>query len=217
MSIRVNVGCGKTPTKGWHNYDNSWSIRLAWFFPPLVTKFLNILGLLTTQQMDFIDFSRSSNIRWANATKRIPEKNDSVDVIYSSHMLEHLGKKEACFFLEEARRVLRHGGVIRLAVPDLKCLVNNYLEDEDADNFVEATFLAISRENTAAGKLREFFVGPRNHRWMYDGLSLCKLLESCGFSQPGVTDSGSTMIHNPGELDLNERSEESVFVEALNP
>jgi SAM-dependent methyltransferase len=217
MSIRVNIGCGITPTKGWNNYDNSWSIRLAPILPSSTAKFFYVIGLLTKHQMNFINFSRSSNIRWANAAKRIPEKDDSVDVIYCSHMLEHLDKREVCGFLNEARRVLRKGGVIRLSVPDLRRLVKDYLDNGDADRFVEATLLAIGHRSNIAGRIRELLVGPRNHRWMYDGLSLCNLLESFGFFQPSVTESGSTLICDPGELDLNERSEESVFVEALNP
>jgi hypothetical protein len=27
--LRVNVGCGMSPTKGWLNYDNSTSIKLS--------------------------------------------------------------------------------------------------------------------------------------------------------------------------------------------
>ena len=29
ISLKINIGCGDTPTKGWRNYDNSWSVRLA--------------------------------------------------------------------------------------------------------------------------------------------------------------------------------------------
>ena len=29
MSLRVNIGCGQTPTEGWNNYDNSLAVRLS--------------------------------------------------------------------------------------------------------------------------------------------------------------------------------------------
>ena len=29
MGVRINVGCGMTPTPGWTNYDNSLSVKLA--------------------------------------------------------------------------------------------------------------------------------------------------------------------------------------------
>jgi predicted SAM-dependent methyltransferase len=39
-------------------------------------------------------------------------------------MIEHLDRREARSFLAEARRVLRPGGVLRLAAPDLSRLVD---------------------------------------------------------------------------------------------
>ena len=29
MTVRINIGCGKTPTNGWINFDNSPAIKLA--------------------------------------------------------------------------------------------------------------------------------------------------------------------------------------------
>ena len=29
MTIKVNFGCGTTPTDGWINYDNSFALKLA--------------------------------------------------------------------------------------------------------------------------------------------------------------------------------------------
>jgi hypothetical protein len=49
---------------------------------------------------------------------------------------------------------------------------------------------------------------------MYDGNSLSKLLLKAGFSKPVILKAGETQIGNPAELDLYERSEESVYVEA---
>ena len=41
----------------------------------------------------------NENIKFANAGKHIPEKDNSVHVIYSSHMLEHLDSEETEVFL----------------------------------------------------------------------------------------------------------------------
>lgn len=80
MLIRVNIGCGKSPTEGWHNYDNSWSVRLAKI--PFLPTILNKAGVLSNPQLEFIKFAQNANILWADATKRIPEQNNSVDVVY---------------------------------------------------------------------------------------------------------------------------------------
>ncbi len=52
---------------------------------------------------------------------------------------------------------------------------------------------------------------------MYDGDSLAKLVLEAGFADVLVVPAGSTRITDPGKLDLAERAEESVYVEALRP
>jgi SAM-dependent methyltransferase len=57
-----------------------------------------------------------------------PFESDSVSEILASHLLEHLDRHTALAFLVECWRVLRPGGVLRLAVPDYDifadCLVS---------------------------------------------------------------------------------------------
>jgi hypothetical protein len=40
-------------------------------------------------------------MKWADGTKHIPEAKGSVEVVYSSHMLEHLDRVETRAFLRE--------------------------------------------------------------------------------------------------------------------
>ncbi|MEM6622831.1 MAG: methyltransferase domain-containing protein [Pseudomonadota bacterium] len=51
----------------------------------------------------------------------------SVGLIYACHVLEHFGRKESVRVLAEWRRVLRPGGVLRLAVPDYAACAKLYL------------------------------------------------------------------------------------------
>jgi hypothetical protein len=211
---RLNVGCGATPTPGWVNYDNSISIRLAGW--PLLTSLLERLGLLSEQQKRFISIVKQKGIRYANAVKRIPEPDHSVEVLYTCHMLEHLDRSEAALFLKEARRVLVPNGIIRIAVPDLKYHINIYLKEQNGDAFVENLRVARPRPGSLIEKSKYLLIGERHHLWMYDGQSLCRLLLKSGFGNPQVLKAGETTIHNPGNLDLAEHAPESVFVEAIN-
>ena len=54
--IRVNIGCGKNPTNGWQNFDNTLSLKLAKF--PLVTYFLKMVGFLNKAQIDYIEWNK---------------------------------------------------------------------------------------------------------------------------------------------------------------
>lgn len=55
-------------------------------------------------------------------------KDNSVDLIYACHLLEHFKRREVENVLKEWRRVLRPGGILRLAVPDFSSLVKVYLK-----------------------------------------------------------------------------------------
>jgi hypothetical protein len=52
---------------------------------------------------------------------------------------------------------------------------------------------------------------------MYDGRSLSELLCNVGFANVSVMPPGKTSITDPGSLDLEERPEQSVYVEAFQP
>ena len=58
----------------------------------------------------------------------IPLKTGSCDVVYHSCILEHLSPDEGIALLRECKRILKPGGVIRVAVPDLEQICTVYLD-----------------------------------------------------------------------------------------
>ncbi len=132
-------------------------------------------------------------------------------------MLEHLDRNEAANFLKEAFRVLRPGGIIRIAVPDLMIKIEQYNKSRDADILIESTHLCVSRPNSLSQRLILLLVGARNHQWMYDGTFLSRLLQKHGFTKIEVMPAGQTKISAHEPLDLQERADESVYVEAEKP
>lgn len=212
--VRLNVGCGPTPTEGWINYDNSWSVRLA--RRPRLVKVLAKAGLVSEAQRHLCEVAHREGIRFGTA-EAIGHGDGTVDVLYSSHMLEHLDRATGQHFLAEAHRVLRPGGVVRIAVPDLRILVDRYNADGDADRLVEASLLASEQPKSVVAKLRYLILGSRHHAWMYDARSLIAALERAGFESAQTLDAGTTTIADPGVLDLFERADESVYVEARKP
>lgn len=213
--IRVNVGCGLSPTPGWLNFDNSFSVRVARL--PVVSAALRGMGLLPAKSAELAEMGRTGSVRFANAAVRIPCAAASVAVVYSSHMIEHLDRSEARAFLTEVKRVLRPGGVVRIAAPDLSRLVRDYIASGDADGFVAGTHMGLDRPAGLRGWARWAVVGPRHHLWMYDGESLTRLMRETGFADVAVLPPGSSRIPEPGHLDLRERAAESVYVEAVRP
>lgn len=215
MVVRLNIGCGQSPTEGWNNYDNSPAVWLA--RSRLLTALCSRTRLLDEHSIAFAVFCRDNDIRYANAAARIPHGTGSVDAIYSSHMMEHLDRSEARSFLAECLRVLRPGGVLRLAVPDLRNNVQLYLEDNDADAFVEYLLFDLDKPRGLRQQLNRLITGGRNHHWIYDRQSLAKLVEKAGFADVQVADGTSTRIPDPGALVLDERDGDTICVEALRP
>ena len=212
---RVNVGCGRTPTPGWLNFDNSLSVRIANAPAPL-RQAIHTLRLLKPDQQRFVQAANELRLRWADA-RHLPLPDQSMRALYTSHMLEHLNRDGAARFLREAKRVLRPGGILRVAVPDLGILVEAYRADRDADAFVARTHMAVPPVDGLVDRLRFLFVGFREHAWMYDSVSLIKLITAAGFEHAAQMPPGQTRIPDPGELDLHERAHETVYVEASSP
>lgn len=203
--MRVNLGCGPSPTPGWVNIDNSLTVRLARI--PAISALIG--------RKAFIEAVRQSQIRYGTALHTgLPA--GSADVIYSSHMLEHLDRREARRFLAEVRRLLKPGGILRLAVPDLGMIAARYASDGDADRFMTALGIELDKPMGLIARLRfAFLTGFRHHHWMYDAASLERLLASEGFDSIVRLQPGETGIADPGALDLREREDESLYLEAV--
>ncbi|MCS6796375.1 MAG: methyltransferase domain-containing protein [Raineya sp.] len=77
-----------------------------------------------------IDFvSQSPYIQAHNLLDGIPFPDESFEVVYHSHLLEHFTKTDGKKFLQECYRVLKSNGIIRVAVPDLERIVKEYLKN----------------------------------------------------------------------------------------
>ncbi len=81
---------------------------------------------LSWTNVDFI--SDTDHVVAHNLLQGVPFPDSVFQVVYHSHVLEHFPKSEAKPFIAECNRVLKPGGIIRIAVPDLERIVRNYLQ-----------------------------------------------------------------------------------------
>jgi predicted SAM-dependent methyltransferase len=75
-----------------------------------------------------VDFSKTGEgVIAQNLLEGVPFEDNAFEVAYHSHVLEHFPRDTAKDFMKECYRVLKPGGIIRIAVPDLEQIVKNYI------------------------------------------------------------------------------------------
>lgn len=180
--IRLNLGCGAIRPVGWVNADSSLNALLQRF--PLGGKRMAKL-------FNPIEYN-SDNVVYMDLNRPWKYKNDSVDVVYASHLFEHLTLKTADLFLRESFRVLKPGGVIRLVVPDLYQICRRYIKEFDDPEITDPTVyilwaMNLHKEAQYASEgfwsrlINEFRGYPHQHKFMYDAKSLALRMDNAGF------------------------------------
>lgn len=76
-----------------------------------------------------IDGGDYEHLDYKDITK-LPFDDNSVDLIYSSHVLEYFDREEVLTVLSEWKRVLKKGGILRIAVPDFESMCSLYMSKE---------------------------------------------------------------------------------------
>lgn len=198
MEVKINLGCGGHTPLGWINVDYAIGAKLAKI--PLLSSF----GLTR------LKWNKSIVIH--NLLKSFPWETESVDVIYSSHTLEHFTREDGYRFLKECHRVLKQGGIIRIVIPDLKASINSYLEGKTrSDYFVENLMVLYpNAKNMVKKVLLPLISFP--HKCMYDTETLLNILNEIGFeakSQKGLESS----IVGINDIEILSRTLNSVVVE----
>jgi len=67
-------------------------------------------------------------------------KQNTVDVIYACHVLEHFGRWEYKTVLERWFEILKPGGVLRLAIPDFSSICSYYTKTGDLKSIMGLMF-----------------------------------------------------------------------------
>jgi SAM-dependent methyltransferase len=140
----------------------------------------------------------------------LPLEDDSIDYAVSIHALPELPLDRLVPALRELRRVLRPGGVLRLALPDLERGFRAYVEGE-RDYFLVPDDAARS----LGGKLVTQLLWFGYARSLFTADFIEELLQKAGFDEIVhcrfmETSSGFAEI-----VELDNRERESLFVEAF--
>jgi len=91
-----------------------------------------------------LDYSPAAPcVSYADLLGRLPVPENSSEIVYCSHFLEHIPSELVAAFLQECLRILKPGGVLRLVVPDLENLCRTYLHHRDRGEHGKADFVVM--------------------------------------------------------------------------
>jgi predicted SAM-dependent methyltransferase len=165
----VHYGCGWSAPNGWKNYDASPTLRFERL--PLIGK------LYTKNQSRF-----PKNVEYGDIVKGLPIPDEECEMIYCSHILEHLSLANLRKALKNTYCKLRVGGTFRFVLPDLEYHIKKYIDDPSADAallFMKEAHLGKERSHDLKSFLSWF--GNSHHLWMWDYKSIERELRDVGF------------------------------------
>lgn len=142
--------------------------------------YLNI-GCGNVKLPNFVNIDREAGADvQCDVTQGLPYADATVDGIYSEHFIEHLAQKDILGFLRECRRVLKPGGRVRIATPDLAALVTEYANNDWRQPWLDKYGYAWVKNRAEYMNLsmREW-----GHQWLVDEEELSRLADWAGLTQ----------------------------------
>jgi SAM-dependent methyltransferase len=139
----------------------------------------------------------------------LPLADDSFDYIASIHALPELPYGDLDRALTELRRVLRPGGVLRLALPDLDKSIDAYV-GKDTDYFLISDDVVKS----LSGKMIVQLLWYGRSKSLFTVEFTTELLARTGYRAIQPCAFQQTASSFPGIVELDDRPLESFFIEA---
>lgn len=180
--LKVQFGCGLSNPAGWLNYDSTPSLFVRKI--PLSVQAAKVANKIIGQRLPRLSGNLNNvifnNAIYGDIVKGLPCEDHSVDLLYASHVLEHLPLKEFRIALKECRRILKNGALFRAVVPNLRFCIDQYLDSTSPTKSIDFCL--------ATGMGTESIANPfsrmrgDSHHIMYDLETMMNELKNSGFA-----------------------------------
>lgn len=157
-----------------------------------------------------VDISRENkDVVYMDAAKPFPIPDNTFDYVFSEHVFEHLNIHGQLNYLYEARRILKPGGVIRIATPNIERIIglfkkgrneveNDYL-NWNYTTFLKDVNLILKDINHKEVYVVNNFFRDWGHQLIHSPESINHLIELTGYSdiqRKNVMDSNYAALMN---------------------
>lgn len=159
-----------------------------------------------------IDWESSHNPDHVLDCLELSAHYSNIDYISSCHSLEHYQyPDDAQSLINQCYKVLKTGGILRIAVPDLELVAKAYANGSDLKFIYGPEFHGFYKNDCAAERFH-FFMTAWEHKIVYDYQLLSQLMKEAGFSKIRKCYPNDTEI--PG-FTYDRYISESLYVEAV--
>ncbi len=132
---------------------------------------------------------------WANLKDPLPFRDETVDVFYSHHVVEHLPDRLLVSHFKELYRCLKSGGMFRVGGPHGHNALQKYLQ-KDLSWFGDFP----DRHESIGGKLVNFIFCRNEHLTLLTPSYLEEIARAAGFERLTICEPTKT-TSNPAQID----------------
>jgi predicted SAM-dependent methyltransferase len=152
-----------------------------------------------------LDMNDCCDINW-DLSYGIPFPDNSIDIIYSSHVFEHFYYNDIIKLLKECKRSLKPKGVFSISVPNAKMFIEAYIKNDFNfwDNLPLQYSPAYNKTNTLIDLVNYIAYMDGHHKYMFDEKNLINILIEVGFKNVKLREYEQY-------IDSAERKHESIY------
>jgi glycosyltransferase involved in cell wall biosynthesis/predicted SAM-dependent methyltransferase len=175
---------------------------------------------LNVDILDLTEYARQNSylFKQHDVTTGIPCDSNSVDAIVSSHLLEHLTRKDGLKLLTECFRILKPGGILRVAIPDAKILARYYANSYNGDTSFKKQFGYNEGVKSATDEAEAFWnIVIAGHSTAYDAGAVEKLMTDIGFIDVLAMEAGISRDKDIQSETTDMYQDHTSYIEGIKP
>lgn len=149
---------------------------------------------------DTMDMVRSPTYLHDVRILPLPVRSNKYDLVYMSHILEHVPWFQTVKLLKEVHRILKPGGAVEIWVPDFQKIVDAYITQKPGDGWFKFN---PERDVMTWINGRIFTYGPGEENWhraVFDAAHLRAKVREAGFSNTARLKKPRGYDHGPINL-----------------